>query len=250
MAQDKALDAKRIVNALDPDRLTKEDFAKFVSALADAVEQVRSELADHAKQLADAVDAAKQALEAASNDTRSTLTTETHTTLSSAVSALQERIAEWDARIASVKDGETPDIEEVAKAAAGLIQLPEYRAPLMDGPEEIRNKLETYAEADDEDERLDPRIIRGFSQLLKDIEDLKRRPVAFAGAANPYQPTTLLDASGTIDNSNTTFSFAQKPKIVFVNGVGYREGKGWAWTNQQCVLDNPVGTDGDIYGQI
>jgi len=177
MAENRATKLKELFAAIDPDRVTKEDMKVLIDAITERLEMRDKDLEDKAAMLADAVEQAKIALEQSKNDTRTELQTETQTRLGEAITTLQERIAAWETRIASVKDGETPDIEEVAQAAAALIQLPEYRAPLMDGPEEIRNKLEAaYAETDEEEERLDPRIIRGFQKLLEDIEELKNRP--------------------------------------------------------------------------
>ena len=64
------------------------------------------------------------------------------------------------------------------------------------------------------------------------------------GLGAPVEPT-----SGTIDNSNKVFTFLVKPTLVNVNGIFYREGKGWSWTagTLTVTLDNPVGTGGDIF---
>jgi hypothetical protein len=60
---------------------------------------------------------------------------------------------------------------------------------------------------------------------------------------------SLLTATGTIDDTNTAFTFESKPQLVIVNGASYREDKGWTWTEGTLTvtLDNPVGVGGDIY---
>lgn len=62
--------------------------------------------------------------------------------------------------------------------------------------------------------------------------------------------TNILIATGTVDDSNTFFTFVSKPKIINVNGAFYRENFGWSWDDGTltATLDNPVGTGGDIYG--
>jgi hypothetical protein len=60
----------------------------------------------------------------------------------------------------------------------------------------------------------------------------------------------ILDATGDIDDTNVDFTFISKPSLININGAFYREDHGWAWDapTLTATLDNPVGTDGDIYG--
>jgi len=59
---------------------------------------------------------------------------------------------------------------------------------------------------------------------------------------------TILEATGTIDDSNTTFTFSSSPSLIVVNGAVYRNGHGCTIAGLNVTLDNPVGTGGDIYG--
>lgn len=67
---------------------------------------------------------------------------------------------------------------------------------------------------------------------------------------------TVLDATGTVDDTNKDFTFVQKPVIIYVNGLGYRDGStvggtvAWTWNGATltATLASPVGTGGDIYG--
>ena len=60
----------------------------------------------------------------------------------------------------------------------------------------------------------------------------------------------ILTATGTVDDSNTSFTFTQKPTLVNINGTFYRESHGWSWTDGTltATVDAPVGEGGDIYG--
>lgn len=58
---------------------------------------------------------------------------------------------------------------------------------------------------------------------------------------------SVLAATGTIDDSNVTFTFASTPTLVIVNGACYRDGKGCSIVTTTVTLDNPVGTGGDVY---
>lgn len=59
--------------------------------------------------------------------------------------------------------------------------------------------------------------------------------------------TVLPIVSGTIDDSNVTFDFGQKPSLVVENGSTYRENHGWTWSGTAVVLDSPPGTGGDVF---
>ncbi len=58
---------------------------------------------------------------------------------------------------------------------------------------------------------------------------------------------TVLTATGAVDDSNTSFTFASAPSLVIVNGASYRDGRGCAISGTSVTLDNPVGSGGDIY---
>lgn len=58
---------------------------------------------------------------------------------------------------------------------------------------------------------------------------------------------SVLAATGTIDDSNTVFTFASAPTLVVVNGAMYRHGSGVSIVATTATLDNPVGTGGDVY---
>lgn len=65
--------------------------------------------------------------------------------------------------------------------------------------------------------------------------------------------TTVLAATGTIDDTNTIFTFTSVPTIVVINGASYAAtstvGGTLAWTNvgTTVTLAFPVGTGGSIY---
>lgn len=82
------------------------------------------------------------------------------------------------------------------------------------------------------------------------LKNTPSSPVQFGGTLHRGGGigTPMSVTSGDIDDSNTTFRFASIPKLVCVNGSFYRNGKGVTITGTTVVLDNPVGTDGDIYG--
>lgn len=57
---------------------------------------------------------------------------------------------------------------------------------------------------------------------------------------------TVENPTGTIDDSNVTFTVSNTPKYVVVNGAQYFDGAGYSYTGGTITLDNAVGTGGFI----
>ncbi len=53
---------------------------------------------------------------------------------------------------------------------------------------------------------------------------------------------TLLTATGTVDGSNTTFTFTQKPTYIVSDGAWYVEGSGWSWSGLTATMSVPPQT--------
>lgn len=147
---------------------------------------------------------------------------------------------------------------------------------------DTRNKLELL----DGEERLKLEAIRGLEDLIKDIKELKARPsggpgrsllqlyvngakkgavqylnitgsgVSYSSASGRNDVTitggtgslAVLTATGTVDDSNKTFTFATEPTLVMVNGAAYRNGFGVTIVTTTATLDSAPGVNGDVYG--
>lgn len=71
------------------------------------------------------------------------------------------------------------------------------------------------------------------------------------GSSGSY---TILSATGTIDDSNTSFTFADTPTVIVINGASYNAGAqvggvaAWTIVGLTVTLAFPVGTGGSIWG--
>lgn len=215
MAEDKALTLKRLFNAIDPDRLTKDDFVNAFEAVVTAINDEKTKLSDLAERLNQAVQDARANLDETSTLTKADLTT----AVASAISKIQNGKDGYSpTKGIDYFDGISPDPAEVAKLAANLIKLPEYRAPIMDGPEEIATKLDLL----DEENQL-----AAIKKLKAEIEELKKRPVRSGGtsAMGVAQAMKYVvkrqTPTGTIDGVNATFTVSSAPYAVLsivING--------------------------------
>lgn len=58
----------------------------------------------------------------------------------------------------------------------------------------------------------------------------------------------ILAATGTVDDSNTVFTFTSTPQIVVVNGMSYTDGHGVSIVTTTATLDSPAGVGGFVFG--
>ena len=66
---------------------------------------------------------------------------------------------------------------------------------------------------------------------------------------------SVLTATGTIDDSNVSFTFTSEPSVLIINGGTYRQTGGaitWSWVEATltATLSSPVGTSGSLFGLI
>lgn len=157
--------------------------------------------------------------------------------------------------------------------------------PLHTSPEEVRDLLELLFE----DERLDAKSIKNLEIAFKAYLQLNPpngpmlHPVSLGnlpdvniagaivgqvltwngvywdaenGGGGGSGVSVLRPTSGTVNDTNTTFVFAQIPSSIVINGQEWlpssTSGGIVVWTNvgTTVTLANPVGTGGDIYGFI
>lgn len=62
---------------------------------------------------------------------------------------------------------------------------------------------------------------------------------------------SILTATGTVDDSNVTFTFISQPTLLCINGAFYQSSGGaitWSYVTGTVTLSSPVGTGGSIFG--
>lgn len=198
---------QRLLAFMEEGAITKEDFLKAFETVAKTVGEEKKKLADLAERLTEAVTNAERSLnektDAYASSVKQELVTALTEDLSKSSTSLAQLVARVEEKLASVRDGIDADEERVINEVLSRIKLPEYRAPIMDGPEEIATKLDLL----DEENQL-----AAIKALKAEIEELKKRPAGRAGGtsaigvaqtfkyiAHTEQPT------GDIDGANLTY---------------------------------------------
>lgn len=96
------------------------------------------------------------------------------------------------------KDGKDADEMQIVAEVLAQIKLPEQKENIVDGPDEIRNKLELLLG----DERLDKSAIKGLEELEAKVDKM---PTRIQTPAKSYQVRTK-DASSQCDGANKAFT--------------------------------------------
>lgn len=60
---------------------------------------------------------------------------------------------------------------------------------------------------------------------------------------------TELTATGTINSSNTAFTFTSKPIYVLIDGTKYKENAGWTWNSGSLTATTTKAPDFSIWGE-
>lgn len=149
-------------------------------------------------------------------------------------SAEQKKI---DDKLASVKDGVSPDVSEIISDIMSQIKLPEFILTA----EDVRNKLELLKGGD----RLSVQAIDGLDELIEGLNK-KIKGSGQMGGLRPA-PTGVETPQGTQDGANKDFTVTFKPQFITINGQSVYEDNGYSLAGSSGVLtitlDNAPASD-------
>jgi hypothetical protein len=78
----------------------------------------------------------------------------------------------------------------------------------------------------------------------------ERNDITISSSGGVGGSFTVLTATGTVDDSNATFTFTDEPQLVVINGAAYAPTGGaitWSYNAGTVTLSSAVGTGGNIY---
>ena len=178
--------------------------------------------------------------------------------------AHERQIGEWDSKVQHVvskdwtgekgekgdpgQDAEEVNIEALIGKIMSLIPEPKNGENGKDAIVDEDKIITKLVKKIQKEKSLDLTHIRNASSFLKDgvkykFEELMHGGGSKAGNGLVYLPLV----SGSIDNSNTIFTFASTPTIVVVNGNSYINGAGVTISGTTVTLASPAGVGGSVY---
>lgn len=181
--------------------------------------------------------------------------------------AIENRVL---SRIRQPKDGETPFINEdaIAQKVLKRIKLPTPKDGKSVNAKEI---VDLVLEKITKDKVLKTTHIGDFTDGMEQtLRPIRSLAAGFRGggdtvaagsnvtittvggvktiSASSGAAVTPITMTGTIDDSNKSFTAASTPTLVNINGTFYRHGHGVTIAGTAVTTDSPVGTGGDIFG--
>lgn len=184
------------------------------------------------------------------------------------MNAHTRQIGEWDSKVQAVvskdwtgKKGDkgepgvsapAVDEERLMGRILATIPLPRDGVDGEDGEDATIDEdkiVSRLIEKIRKEKPLDLSHIKGAQSFLKDGVKYKLEELMHGGGSSTGgDGLKYLVATGTIDNSNTVFTFVSSPTIVIVNGASYINGFGVTIVGTTATLDNAPGVGGSVYG--
>lgn len=171
------------------------------------------------------------------------------------------------------KDGDTPvvDLKKIAKSAAKYVKVPEAPAVEAVDPDTVLQKVVEMLKSGDV--KLHVKNLEGFEQTIAPIRNLAAKNGGIRGGGDTVAAGTnvtittngsgqkvinalganlaVITVTGTVDDSNKTFSAATQPTLLNINGAFYLKTGGaytWTYAGTTITLNQPVGAGGSIFG--
>lgn len=227
---------QRLLSLLDPDSLTKEQFAEAFKKVLDYIKKIEeknlSELDVMSKSLKTATEALKNATSNDFSGLKGEIIQLTQKQLAEVNTGLKKKIEEIDQRLSEIKNGEDADEDLIVDKVLSQIKFPEIKGIDEDLPKmgtQIRDALELL----NGDERLDYTAIKGLRNYIKGLVKDNSKPAV--GGLRPAN-TGIETLSGTIDGNNTVFTVSWIPEFITVNGQSMYNGYGFALSSVAGVL--------------
>ncbi len=187
-----------------------------------------------------------------------------------------ETIAQMVVPRIKVPEVKAPVVDEakIAKQAAKLIKVPKAK----DGDPGKDAKPEAVAAVitgmlKEGTLKINAEHVEGLDQKLAPIHDLERRHNSIRGGGDTVAAgtnvtitrlpsgqaqinatgagLTPITVTGTVDDSNKSFTAATQPTLLNINGAFYLKTGGaytWTYVGTTITLNQPVGTGGSIFG--
>lgn len=133
---------------------------------------------------------------------------------------LDAQVRKTDKKLENVKDGDDADEERITQSVLERIQLPEQKEIILDGPEQLRDKLESL----EGDERLDKSAIKGLTEEFKRIEALAKTKGGFQGGVIGRNLIKDIDLSASLNGVTKTFNIPSSWNIISVALSSYPYG--------------------------
>lgn len=190
-------------------------------------------------------------------------------------------IARLDEKMATVKDGDSPDPVKIVKDVLSKITVRDGKNGSPDTPDQIISKV-NESKLLIKKERIEGlvdlmrnvmvsafasvpvtttnffksgalvgrakniNIIPGSNVTATMSQSGDRMDITLASSGGGGGGFTTLTATGAVDGSNTSFDFTSKPTYIVSDNAWYQENTGWTWSGSTATMTIPP--NDDIWG--
>lgn len=208
---------EKLVSMIDSMNFSKEDFVKHFEQIVELVLQIKKENKEfvekletlHEKMMAK-IEAENESLVSTTladsiqelKDESATLIESVKNEYEATQKTFEAKIAAIDKKIAEVKNGKDADEVKIVEDVLAQIKLPEQKEIILDGAEEIANKLETLKG----EKRLDKSAVKGWEEDIKKIEEtISKIPRGRIGMRK-VPIVTPVDLTSQVDGATRVFN--------------------------------------------
>lgn len=182
MKEDDLKFLQKLKTALDPNAMTQDDFVQAFEKVLNHSEQTKQSTQDELKAIRELYKDIKQMSEDEFVAVKGALTQLLEGKFNELSDSHNTRISAMEEKVYSLEDGESPLIADIVPEVIKELNLPEQKEVILDGAEQIRDKLETLTE----DERLDATAIKGLEEKMSKHLPVQRTGL-FGGNARGFQ---------------------------------------------------------------
>lgn len=150
------------------------------------------------------------------------------------------------------KDGISPKVEDVVRAMLPYIPKPREGRDGKNAPGMEMDKIvEAVVKSLQQGDKLHISHVKGASGFIKDGIRYRYEELMHGGGSSTGGGITLITVTGTVDDSNVTFTATSQPTLLNINGGFYKSTGGsitWTYSGGTITLSSAVGVGGQIYG--
>jgi len=232
----------RLLAVMDDDTLTRKEFIDAFQKVVDLVLQIKAENERVVTMIKGLYDQMAAKLENDSVSGRSELkkqiTDYCEKEMSGMMKAHEKKMYEMDEKMETIKSGKDADEEKIVQDVLTQIKLPKQKEIILDGPKELKSKLESLKG----DDRINIDAINGLDEEFKRLKDiLSGIPRARAMGRAKVPITRAQNLTSQVDGVVSTFTLDPDTTAVFgVFGtqfpVNFNAGTDWTFAGRTLTL--------------
>ena len=237
---------ERLLSLMDEDSLTKEDFVKAFENVVQFVLKIQKQNEAEVEAMKLLNGKMMQKLEGMNVESMREMKEKITDMCEPMMTRMQKEhermMGTMDKKMSEMRDGKDADEEKIVQNVLNQIKLPEQKKVILDGPKEIRDKLESLKGED----RLDKEAIRGLEDEIKGLKAAIAAVPRGRGGMRKVPIVRAINLSDQVDGIVTTFNLPRDTvQILGVFStqfpVNFNANVDWTFAGQTLTLTSQVG---------